>query len=327
MDNLVSIVVPVYNVAECLDHCIQSLVTQTYNNIEILLINDGSTDQTGDICDMYAEKDSRIKVIHKSNGGVSSARNMGIENAKGQFIVFVDGDDWLNFNAVELLLNRILETKADICFCNSYYKDEDTVCIATTFDTDSVVPALDIARRHLHYGFVASSCLSISRLPLSDSPTIGDHPKFTEKIHTLEDWEYNFRLILSAKEISILSTPYYHYRTNEGSASKSPLNKRKMSCFLIPHSVEKFVSKHNLPLSEDVKFVPIFLLYHMLVIYSGNGYVEKTISKLRKIAIQNLGYALKSPNVALRYKIYVLMAAIHPILFKVLYNLKNRKFI
>lgn len=325
MENLVSIVVPAYNVSEYLDYCVQSLIAQTYDNIEILLVNDGSTDQTGDICDAYAEKDSRIHVLHKSNGGVSSARNMGIENAKGQFIMFVDGDDWLNSDAVELLLNRILETKADICFCNSYYKDEDTVCVATTFDTeDSVVPAIDIAKRHLHYSFIASPCLSICRFPLVSPSKTGIHPKFSEEIHTLEDWEYNFRLILSAKEISILSTPYYHYRTNEGSASKSPLNKRKMSCFLIPHSVEKFVSKHNLPLSEDVKFVPIFLLYHMLVIYSGNGYVEKTISKLRKIAIQNLGYVLKTPNVALRYKIYVLMAAVHPILFKVLYNLKNK---
>lgn len=324
MEHLVSIVVPAYNVAEYLGKCIQSLIVQTYNNIQILLVNDGSTDQTGDICDAYATKDSRINVLHKSNGGVSSARNMGIANARGQFIMFVDGDDWLNSNAVELLLNRILKTKADICFCNSYYKDEDVVCIATAFVTDSVAPALDIAKRHLHYGFIASPCLSISRFPLFNPLTASNHPQFSEKIHTLEDWEFNFRLILSAKEISILSTPYYHYRTNQGSASKSPLNRRKMSCFLIPHSVEEFVSKHNLPLSEDVKFVPIFLLYHMLVIYSGNSYVEKTISELRKIAIQNLWYALKTPNVALRYKIYVLMAAIHPVLFKVLYNLKNK---
>lgn len=102
----VSIIVPVYNVEKYLDKCVQSLVNQTYKNIEILLIDDGSTDLSGAICDGYARRYDNIRVFHKPNGGVSSARNSGIEKASGIWIMFVDGDDWLDLDAIEFLLQR-----------------------------------------------------------------------------------------------------------------------------------------------------------------------------------------------------------------------------
>ena len=111
-DSLISIIVPVYNSEQTLHRCIDSILVQTYRNFELLLINDGSKDRSGEICDEYARKDSRIKVFHKENGGVSSARNVGLDNARGEWITFSDSDDavtveWLN-NMANICLGKEL---------------------------------------------------------------------------------------------------------------------------------------------------------------------------------------------------------------------------
>ena len=166
MEKLVSIVIPAYNVGSYLDYCITSLVKQSYENIEILLVNDGSSDNTKDICDNWVVKDSRVRAYHKKNGGVSSARNLGISKANGQYIMFVDGDDWLELNAVELLVKHIEITCTDACFCNCYYKNEDLIIEATKLATDSTFSSVYIAQQHLHYGFISSPCLCLCRFPL-----------------------------------------------------------------------------------------------------------------------------------------------------------------
>ena len=94
-DSLISIIVPVYNVEQYLSRCVDSLVNQTYHNIEIILVDDGSPDRSGEICDEYAKKDKRVKVIHQSNGGLSDARNTALDIAKGDYLMFVDSDDWI----------------------------------------------------------------------------------------------------------------------------------------------------------------------------------------------------------------------------------------
>lgn len=115
---LVSIVVPVYKVEYWLPKCIRSVLAQTYENIELILVDDGSPDNSGKICDNFAKKDNRVKVIHKKNGGVSSARNVGIEAASGDYICFVDSDDWLARDAVETLYAEFLTNDIQICIAN-----------------------------------------------------------------------------------------------------------------------------------------------------------------------------------------------------------------
>ena len=105
--DLVSIIVPVYNAQRTLKRCIVSILNQTYPHIELVLINDGSKDKSGIICDEYARKDSRVKVIHKENGGVSSARNLGMDNATGKYFLFVDSDDWISRDAVQIHINAM----------------------------------------------------------------------------------------------------------------------------------------------------------------------------------------------------------------------------
>ncbi|MCM1499964.1 MAG: glycosyltransferase [Clostridium sp.] len=118
-NRLISIIVPVYNVEDYLEECLNSLVHQTYQNLEILLVNDGSTDSSGEICEKYAKHDSRIRVIKKRNGGLSSARNAGIEVAKGDFIGFVDGDDYVSLDMYEKLLDACEKNASSIAVCHA----------------------------------------------------------------------------------------------------------------------------------------------------------------------------------------------------------------
>lgn len=118
MDDLISVIVPIYKVEEYLDECISSIVAQTYKNLEIILVDDGSPDNCGAICDDWAEKDSRIRVIHKENGGLSDARNAGLSMANGDYIAFVDSDDWIDLRMYEKLLLAMKREDCDLVACN-----------------------------------------------------------------------------------------------------------------------------------------------------------------------------------------------------------------
>ena len=121
---LISVIVPVYNVEAFIDKCLNSILSQTYKNIEVVLVDDGSTDNSGKKCDEYVKKDSRVKVIHKSNGGLSSARNTGIDNSSGSFLSFIDSDDYIDSNMLEILYNGCVNNNCDIGIINKVRVDE-----------------------------------------------------------------------------------------------------------------------------------------------------------------------------------------------------------
>lgn len=125
LDGIVSIIVPVYNAEKYLVACLNSVLSQSYQNIEILIINDGSTDQSGRICEQFAKKDKRIRLFHKKNGGVSSARNLGLEQAGGDYITFVDADDFIHREYVRILIQDINDFQADIVQCGFFERYSD----------------------------------------------------------------------------------------------------------------------------------------------------------------------------------------------------------
>ena len=124
----ISVIVPVYNIEHYIEECIKSILNQTFKEFELLLVDDGSTDSSLNICRGYEKKDNRIKVIHKKNGGLSDARNVGIEKACGKYICFIDGDDFIANDTLENMYNLILKNNSQIAVCNMvrYYEDEDT---------------------------------------------------------------------------------------------------------------------------------------------------------------------------------------------------------
>jgi glycosyltransferase involved in cell wall biosynthesis len=130
---LISLIVPVYNISKYLERCINSIIEQSYKNIEIILVDDGSTDNSGQICDAYKEHDNRIRVIHKINGGLSSARNAGLAIIKEEYVGFVDGDDFIDKYIYETLVKAILDNDADIVQTGFYHTDEN----GSVLDADS----------------------------------------------------------------------------------------------------------------------------------------------------------------------------------------------
>lgn len=125
MDYLVSIIIPIYNVGSYLDKCIMSVINQTYSNLEIILVDDGSTDSSGTICDKWGRKDNRVVVIHKENGGLSDARNKGISIAKGLFYSFVDGDDWIEKDMIQSTMHLMIKNNCQIGVCNIIQIDSE----------------------------------------------------------------------------------------------------------------------------------------------------------------------------------------------------------
>ena len=126
---LVTVIVPVFNVEEYLEKCIKSIICQTYSKLEIIIVDDGSTDNSPKICDKWSLVDKRIQVIHKENGGLSDARNTALKIAKGNYISFVDSDDWLDQYFVETLLKILIEENADIAECGVAYVDKSNQLI------------------------------------------------------------------------------------------------------------------------------------------------------------------------------------------------------
>lgn len=123
--DLISVIIPVYNVEKYLDRCLESVTQQTYKNLEIILVDDGAPDNSGKICDEWAKRDARIKVIHKENAGLGYARNSGLDVATGKYVSFVDSDDYIALNMYETMMSKILQAQADTCLCGHYRKYRD----------------------------------------------------------------------------------------------------------------------------------------------------------------------------------------------------------
>ena len=153
--DLISVIIPVYKVEKFLDRCIESVVNQTYKNLEIILVDDGSPDKCGEMCDEWAKKDDRIEVIHKPNGGLSDARNIGIDKCKGDFIMFVDSDDYLDLEICSKLHKILKEFNADFSMCNAkkFYENdnliinENKVKDVKLFKDDNVFAVTELIRR------------------------------------------------------------------------------------------------------------------------------------------------------------------------------------
>ena len=209
---LISVIVPVYKVEAYLDRCVQSIVNQTYQNLEIILVDDGSPDRCPAMCDAWAAKDSRIKVIHKENGGLSDARNAGIAIATGEFMGFVDSDDYIAPKMYQLLYDRMTTDGSDIAACGveMVFEDGNPPCSLTpvgdvTLDNAAAVEAV-----------VRESALKQPVwYKLYKTEQIRDIPFPVGKYH--EDVFWTWKAVARAKKISVLGTPCYFYVQRSGS--------------------------------------------------------------------------------------------------------------
>ena len=219
MQPLLSIIVPIYNVEQYLDRCIQSILNQTYQNLEIILVDDGATDCSGAIADSYAAKDKRIKVFHKENGGLSDARNYGLEHVTGDYILFIDSDDFIVNIMCERLITVASSNNADIVSCNYYiYRGDDDISIHTMSvqDDKRTFTGIDMLRYYLlktepfDLNVVWNK---IFKLDLFN----GVEPVRFPKGRVQEDNFTIFRLFLNANSIVTVNEPLYYYVQRAGS--------------------------------------------------------------------------------------------------------------
>ncbi len=206
-NDLISVIVPVYKVEKYLHRCVDSILNQTYRNLEIILVDDGSPDSCPKICDEYAKRDNRIKVIHKNNAGVSAARNTGLEFSQGEFIAFVDSDDCIETNMYELLHKSIVKNRCDIAMSgyNLLYKND----IKKMMD-ESILHVNDEKLKSIpDVMFVDNSFGNIWRL-LYRRSFIGGH-RFSQDFFSGEDLLFNLNLIKKNTKISVVKECLYNY--------------------------------------------------------------------------------------------------------------------
>lgn len=218
---LLTVVVPVYNVENYLEKCVSSLINQTYKCIEIILVDDGSTDQSGTISDALSRKSNNVKVIHQKNQGLSGARNTGIENAKGEYITFVDSDDYVANDMYENLIKIMKQDGSDIAIggamdeCEIYKKPTYPSGIRKVFTKEEALSELNSFRY-----FNMSFCTKVFKRSLFEEDGYGDRALRFSIGKISEDQYLIHKVIARAEKISYDSTPYYHCVVRQGSITR-----------------------------------------------------------------------------------------------------------
>lgn len=231
----VSIIVPIYNAENTIRRCIESVINQEFLDFELILCNDGSIDSSGQICDEYALKDNRIKVIHKENTGVSDTRNKAIKIATGKYIQFIDADDWLTNDATKLLVRRMKETSADLVISDFYRVVGKRTSHKGDIDVEDVMNRETFAKHMMenpadfYYGVLWNK---LFKREIIEKYEI----QMDENVSWCEDFLFNLEYILHTNKIATLLVPIYYYVKTEGSLASQGINitktvKMKISVF------------------------------------------------------------------------------------------------
>ena len=223
MTEKITVIVPVYNVEHYLEKCLDSLIDQTYKNLEIIVVNDGSTDNSGTICQEYAQKDDRIVYIEKENGGLSDARNVGLDKMTGSYVTFVDSDDWVESDYVEVLYNKLIESQADVSVGNYYSYNEDERMYyfhingdsyyEKVYDNVSIFENLYESKEMKNFALI-SACGKLYKAKLFDYIRF-DRGKLGE------DGYMNQKLYLLVQKVIYINQGLYAYRQRSGSITKT----------------------------------------------------------------------------------------------------------
>lgn len=246
-DMLVSVIVPVYNVAPYLGECLESVCSQTYKNLEVILIDDGSTDESGEICDRWCDKDSRVRVIHQQNAGVSCARNAGLCVCTGDLIAFVDSDDWLDWQMLEKLVRCLLENDADAAMCGFVDCPHGTPVEKGLFPAppcDFTGTVYQMMRRN---GYFTALWAKLFRRELIFRE--GGPIRFDPALAFGEDEVWLLELLREAGRTAFVPEALYFWRPREGSVTRSGILTEKQMSIL----KAKAQSLHLLPDDDAIR--------------------------------------------------------------------------
>ena len=214
----ISFIIPVYNVEKYLNECVESILAQITDDCEIILVDDGSSDNSGAICDMYVENDFRIKVVHQKNGGLAAARNTGLDHAQGEYVAFVDSDDYLDGHCIAEILNWISSGGADICFMRAMkvFRDGKQQLLDDEINSEMLKGSKKSAIKYLseRSKYPGSPCTKLFRRALLEK----NYLRFPDDRRVSEDLGFVLQCILNADSYDALPIDYYYYRQGrEGS--------------------------------------------------------------------------------------------------------------
>lgn len=229
----ISVIVPIYQVENYLRQCLDSILTQTYRELELILVDDGSPDACPQICDEYAAKDTRVKVIHKKNGGLSDARNAGIAAATGDYVMFVDGDDWLSLNTLERCVSELSKEPDADCLIFSYVREYPQQSLPAHVFEGSFTVAGEEAEERVYrrlFGLVGDELKHPERLESMGTcwgklyrPELARHGRFfdTAEVGSSEDTLFNMYALCGCQKVVYVDEPLYHYRKTRQSITNA----------------------------------------------------------------------------------------------------------
>ena len=321
-EDLITVIIPVYNVEKYLPRCIDSIINQTYTNLEIILIDDGSLDRCGEICDQYAEKDKRVKVIHKENGGVSSARNVGLDNASGIYVTFIDADDWVEENYLYILLSNIVKKNADIAICN-YNRVTGNSIVSNSLQNDTKLInskeyLIKVLNPQTGFGFCWMKLIkreSINNIRFNETLTVG------------EDAIFNIEIAKNVTTIVSLEEALYNYRNRSSSVVKKYDTNYVEKYLRAIQATRKYIFD-NYKEKDIIQNYYNFVAFHVLLIavnycYNPKNEIKNKKKLLRKICsyddfkegieksnYKNISYTRQIALFTLKHKLYMLIAII-----------------
>lgn len=275
MNPTVSIIVPVYNAEATLARCIDSILTQEYTDFELILVDDGSQDASSDICDRYAAKDSRIRVIHKENSGVSASRNLALDLAQGTYLQFLDSDDWITPNATQLFVDTATHFHCDLVISDFYRVVGERVSVKGDIEDDCVMTKEEFAAHMVenpadfYYGVLWNK---LFRRDIVEKY----HLRMDEQISWCEDFMFNLEYIRHAEVFYALQVPIYYYVKTKGSLASQGMNisktiRMKLTVFEYYNNFYKHV------LDEEDYEKNRLQIYRFLIDAAGDGSVAPVI--------------------------------------------------
>lgn len=315
---IISIIIPVYNAENFIDHCLASVLEQTFTQYEVILVDDGSTDNSGEICDHYATKDARIYVIHKENGGVSSARNIGLEKANGKYIAFIDIDDVLDPKYLEVLYTNAVVHDADISCCDCIeisksYDGERTNRFKNVNDKRMISDSRDLfydyfAKKEF-YGYVVWGKIIKKSLAVSEK---------MESMKYGEDTQYMMKLFQHNPKVYLDDYKGYYYVRWDESATKSVdvlEVQRLKDDFILSSFILESCFK-----SEDDKLIKFAAGDYIKLIYTRLSQIIKSKDRnkynaVRNILLDNINKALKLKSISCKHRIMFLLYKLNPDLY------------
>lgn len=315
MDVLVSVVVPVYNVEPYIAKCINSIISQTYSNLEILLIDDGSEDLSGEICETFAKKDTRIIVYHKTNGGLSSARNYGIDRATGSFITFIDSDDYVSKNYISNLLLNCKNDEISICY---HQKVQENCQTSTCIDKYTTCPCETITAKEACIRFFNNNNY-VSAWGKLYPLIFFEDIRFPEGM-IYEDYATIYKLYRKAKRIYVRGNRDYFYVMRSNSITGRALSRKNLDMITVVNEIENTINKEKYEKSVKEAFFGsktkcLMYLYYKISISANADEFANELVQIDSMINENVKVVLASKYVKISIKISLFVYCLNKKLF------------